>query len=222
MSNATDFSDAKVIGHIAHIYAHSDNGPRSKPGLTPAERDSPSNLLLLCPTHHVKVDAQYESYLATLLLDWKSRHEKKFSGNVTVVITAVGFAELEIAAKALLTTETPTGSSSLKQIPPKDKIAKNGLGPSVQLLLTMGAAKSEECEEVIRRAAQLDAMFPDRLRDGFVQRYKKLREEGYREDDLFLQLNEWAGAGAKLDTPRGAAGLCMLTHLFIICDVFEK
>lgn len=222
ISSATEYSDVKVIGQIAHIYAHSDGGPRSKTGLTPAERDAASNLLLLCPTHHVKVDVQHETYPAAMLLDWKERHEKKFSGKVTRAITDVGYAELEVAAKALLTTRTPPDAPSLKQIPPKDKISKNGLGPSIELLLTMGAAKSHECEEVIRKAAQLDPQFPDRLREGFVQRYAKLRSEGYTGDELFLQLNEWAGGGEGVEKPRGAAGLCMLTHLFILCDVFEK
>lgn len=222
IGSATEYSDAKVIGQIAHIYAHSDTGPRSKPGLTSAERDAPSNLILLCPTHHVKVDTQYETYPATLLIGWKERHETKFSGKLTRAITDVGFAELEIAAKALLAVGAPATASSLKQIPPKDKIAKNGLGPSIEFLLTMGAAKSEECEEVIRKAAQLDPGFPDRLRNGFIQRYEQLKNDGYTGDEIFLQLNDWAGAGEKLESARGAAGLCMLTHLFIICDLFEK
>lgn len=134
----------------------------------------------------------------------------------------MGYAELEIAAKALLTTDSPSNISSLKQIPPKDKITKNSLGPSVELLLTMGAAKSQECEEVIRKAAQLDAAFPDRLREGFLRRYDQLKSDGFFGDELFLQFNDWAGGGQRLETPRGAAGLCMLTHLFIICDIFEK
>jgi hypothetical protein len=219
---ATATSDAQVIGQIAHIYASSDGGPRSKAGLTSAERDSPSNLLLLCPTHHAKVDTQFETYPASLLLQWKEKHEAKFSVSVTNAITDIGFAELEVAAKALQNTESKGEPVSLQQIPPKDKIAKNGLGPSVELLLTMGAAKSQECEEVIRKAAQLDAQFPERLRDGFVTKYAALREAGHSGDDLFMRMYDWAGGGDKADRLRDAAGLCMLTHLFILCDVFEK
>lgn len=211
-----------MIGQIAHIYAHSDQGPRSKVGLTPAERNAASNLLLLCPTHHAKVDTQYETYPATLLIDWKARHEKKFSGSVSRAISDVGYAELEVAARALLTVRLEPSVSSMHQVPPRDKMEKNGLGASVELLLTMGAVKSRECEEVIRLSSQLDADFPDRLREGFVQRYAELKSDGYSGDDLFLQLNEWAGGGQGVETPRGAAGLCMLTHLFILCDVFEK
>ncbi|WP_318578389.1 hypothetical protein [Ochrobactrum sp. AN78] len=222
IASATDYSDAKVIGQIAHIYAHSDGGPRSIEGLTPAERDAASNLLLLCPTCHVKVDAQHETYPGAMLLTWKSQHEKKFSGKLTRAITDLGYAELEIAAKALLTTQLAPNCSSLKQIPPKDKLEKNRLGPSVAFLLTMGAAKSQECAEVIRKTAQLDEDFPDRLREGFVQRYAILKKSGYGGDELFLQMLDWAGASEGIEKPRGAAGLCMLTHLFILCDVFEK
>lgn len=219
---ATGASDAQVIGQIAHIYASSDGGPRSKPGLSPAERDSPSNLLLLCPTHHTKVDKQHATYPAVQLLQWKEKHEAKFSGTITSAITDVGYSELEVAAKALQNMGSSASPTSLQQIAPKDKIAKNGLGVSIELLLTMGAAKSQECEEVIRKSAQLDEHFPERLREGFVNKYSALKQAGYLGDELFLKMYDWAGGVDKSDRLRDAAGLCILTHLFILCDVFEK
>ena len=70
-------------------------------------------------------------------------------------------------------------------------------------------------------AAQLDAGFPERLRNGFVIRYDALRAEVLEGDDLFLAMYEWSGGGGA-DKAREVAGLCILTHLFVICDVFEK
>ena len=72
---ATEQSDEQVIGHVCHIYALSEKGPRGKPGLTAEELNSPENLILLCPTHHRLVDCQHESYPAEELKKWKREHE---------------------------------------------------------------------------------------------------------------------------------------------------
>src|SRR4051794_31175049 len=58
----TEHSQAIVVGQIAHIYAISEDGPRGKAGLTEKELNQAPNLLLLCLTHHVKVDGQFETY----------------------------------------------------------------------------------------------------------------------------------------------------------------
>ena len=63
---------------FVHIYAASDNGPRGKPGLTAAERNSPDNLVLMCGHHHPLVDKQWETYPADLLKAWKEKHEARF------------------------------------------------------------------------------------------------------------------------------------------------
>src|SRR5271166_6251546 len=76
----TPVSDAAVVAQICHIYAASDNGPRGKPGLTTAERNSQGNLILMCGHHHPLVDKQWETYPADLLKAWKKTHECDGSG----------------------------------------------------------------------------------------------------------------------------------------------
>ena len=76
IERATEQSDEQVIGHVCHIYALSEKGPRGKPGLTAEELNSPENLILLCPTHHRLVDCQHESYPAEELKKWKREHER--------------------------------------------------------------------------------------------------------------------------------------------------
>ena len=78
---ATEKSDAAVIAQICHIYAFSTNGPRGKAGLTNEELNSPENLILLCPNHHVVVDKQHETYPVELLKRWKREHEAKVREN---------------------------------------------------------------------------------------------------------------------------------------------
>ncbi len=74
---ATAYSEPAVVGQICHIYAAADNGPRGKPGLTEKQRNSESNLILLCGHHHPIVDKQWETFPADELLAWKKAHEAK-------------------------------------------------------------------------------------------------------------------------------------------------
>ena len=74
----TPHSDAVVVGHICHIYAAADNGPRGKSGLTEEERNAPENLILMCGYHHPLVDKQWETYPAETLKAWKRAHEAKY------------------------------------------------------------------------------------------------------------------------------------------------
>ena len=46
---ANDNDLSTTIGQIAHIEAHSDNGPRANPDLPQQDRDLYDNLILLCP-----------------------------------------------------------------------------------------------------------------------------------------------------------------------------
>jgi hypothetical protein len=220
IKGGTDLSDELVVGQICHIYAASDDGPRGKPGLTAAQKNAPSNLILCCPTHHVVVDGQHMDYPASKLLEWKSAQERAYRTRLSLSISSIGYSELEITARALMSHQAPSASDTTI-ISPKDKIKKNGLSASVEFLLNLGAAKSHEVETVLLKAAQLDSTFPERLREGFVTLYKQLKADGYKKDDLFYSLYEWAGGGGS-DHSREAAGLCILSHLFVICDVFEK
>lgn len=70
-------SDALVLSQICHIYALNEDGPRGKAGLKESELNAPDNLILFCPTHHVIIDGQFETYPAELLKQWKMTHESE-------------------------------------------------------------------------------------------------------------------------------------------------
>jgi hypothetical protein len=80
----------KVEGHytaqlrLAHIYAHSPGGARYNPMMTQEERDSWTNLILLCDSHHGRVDtrANAAEYPAVLLLQWKEDREEGRIGDL--------------------------------------------------------------------------------------------------------------------------------------------
>ena len=66
-----------------------------------------------------------------------------------------------------------------------------------------------------------DIEFGERLRNGFVAEYERLRNEGLRGDLLFDQLVQFS-SGGRGDAKLRAAGLTVLVYLFEKCEVFEK
>ncbi len=74
---ATEKSEVCVKGHIAHIYAINEGGPRWKPDFPEEKLNSVENLIFLCRDHHGIVDQQPETYTADLLMKWKREHERK-------------------------------------------------------------------------------------------------------------------------------------------------
>lgn len=67
-----------VIGEEAHIVAREPDGPRGRSTLAQEERDSLSNLILLCPTHHTIVDADPVTYTVERLIEMKKVHEQRY------------------------------------------------------------------------------------------------------------------------------------------------
>ncbi|NOT72598.1 MAG: hypothetical protein HOP09_15370 [Hyphomicrobium sp.] len=220
IEEASEQSAPAVVGEMCHIYASSDKGPRGNPSMSEGDRSEAENIILLCPTHHAIVDSQHETYPAAVLVQWKSERERSQKAHLSSSVKDIGYKELELAAEALLSSSA-NGSFSLGAIPPLEKIKKNGLGNEATLLLSLGGAKSVEVAEVLISAEQLIQNFPQRLKAGFVIKYSALKSSGMSGDSLFFALYDWAG-GSGLDKGRQAAGLCILAHLFIICDVFER
>lgn len=72
-----DIEEEVVIGVIAHIRARSEDGPRHDPDMTDDERDEFSNLMVLCPTHHTRIDKNPEKYPPEKLEEWKEQHEQE-------------------------------------------------------------------------------------------------------------------------------------------------
>ncbi|KIR64951.1 hypothetical protein TK50_05255 [Micromonospora haikouensis] len=60
---------------IAHIYGVKPKAARYRAEMTPEERDSFANLLLLCLAHHEEVDGDELRYSPQVLKKWKVAHE---------------------------------------------------------------------------------------------------------------------------------------------------
>lgn len=64
------------IAEIAHIISV-NKGARKTTKLTPAEKGSYENLILLCPNCHTTIDKAEDDFPAKLILKWKSEHNSK-------------------------------------------------------------------------------------------------------------------------------------------------
>lgn len=68
-------SNSFPLGEQAHIVAKEPDGPRGVSLLSPEQRDSYPNLILLCPTDHTKIDKAPNDYPVERLYFIKAEHE---------------------------------------------------------------------------------------------------------------------------------------------------
>lgn len=214
----SDVANKPFVGVLAHIAGLQPGSARFDPEMTDEERNSPENLLLLCPTCHAKVDQQPQFYTTESLQKIKKEHLQWCQEKLAGEIADVTFAELEVVTKFLAEAQLPS-EEDLRIVPPDEKIRKNALSPSVQNLITMGLSGSSQVRDYLNRNP--DPRFAGRLRAGFVSQYENLKEQGASGDDLFYELLDFA-RGNHSDFRYQAAGLKVLAYFFEICEVFEK
>jgi endogenous inhibitor of DNA gyrase (YacG/DUF329 family) len=208
-----------IVAEVAHIKGKKLGSARYDPNMSKKERDSEDNLILVCPTCHKKIDDQPETYTANKLLQIKTEYEKWVGERIQAAIIDVSFAELAVVTKYVASGQA-SQIESYNIIPPRDKIRKNGLSQKVTDLITMGMTQVKQVAEFIDRCPDID--FGNRLKEGFVAEYERLKnEEKYQGDDLFFGLLDFASKGTT-DFPEKAAGLAILVYLFEKCEVFEK
>jgi len=211
----------KQIGKIAHIVAHSSKGPRADSSYPPEKLDTYDNWILLCGTHHDVIDTIESEYPVEDLRKMKKDHEAWVGDTFEQQMTNIGFAELEVASNAILSANPMQTSPSFYLLPPAEKIEKNNLTESTYKLIVMGLSLSREVGKYIESQSKLDDDYPERLKKGFRKEYDRLVDSGITGDALFESMYEFS-SGHNYDSKRRVAGLAILTHLFELCEVFEK
>lgn len=215
----TETDDESIIGQMAHVKGEKFGAARYDSMMDENMRNVYDNLILLCSNCHKIIDDQPNTYTAEQLLEIKNNHEKWIIESTEKEITNVTFAELEIVTKYLLSNQVNTSDSYLL-IPPKEKIQKNELSSSTERLITRGLTEVKQVGQFIERSPDME--FGERLKQGFVSEYQRLRNvEKLKGDDLFNTLLNFASNHNK-DFRSRAAGLSVLVYLFEKCEVFEK
>jgi hypothetical protein len=221
IAEGTTNDRAAIIGQIAHIVAHSNEGPRANPSMSAIERDRYENWILLCSTHHDLVDMQASTYTVEELQTWKNKHEEWICKCLEKAIPSVTFTELEIVTHTIVNLPCPEENElSFQLTSPKEKMAKNDLSERIYYRITLGLSKAREVQQFVEHMAMIQPAFPEKLKAGFIKEYKRLMQEGLIGDALFEGLHEFAAPGSK-SFEHQSAGLAVLAYLFEKCDVFE-
>ncbi len=218
--------EKKQIGKIAHIVAHSKNGPRADSSYPQDKLDTYDNWILLCGTHHDTIDGAEDKYTAEILRKMKKDHESWVVESLTVAGMNIGFEELELTIKAILNKAIPklnltSEEENFALTPLRQKIKKNNLTESTHTSLARGLSRSHVVGQFIEARSKRDANFPDRLKAGFRKEYNRLVDENILSDDLFKSMVYFA-SGNSHDFNLRAAGEMIVVHLFEICEVFEQ
>jgi hypothetical protein len=221
VEQASASDPAAVIGEMAHIVAHSDEGPRADPSFPAEKRNLAENLILLCPTHHTLADAQDSTYTVAQLRSWKEDQERAVRDLLAAKVKDVGFEELDRVTRGLLAVPpAPLNHISLP-LKPREKMALNGLTAATESLLNVGYLRYLDVEEFAARTEAIEQGFGAKLAAGFKQQYRLLIHRGVSGDALFFALADW-GATSHRDLSGKAATVAVLTYLFHVCDVFES
>jgi hypothetical protein len=215
----TENDRESLVAQMAHIKGEKPAAPRYDANMTELEKNSCNNLILVCDNCHKVIDDQPNTYTVEKLYEIKCQHEKWVIESTEKEIINITFAELSVVTKYLISGQF-VSSDSLTIIPPKEKIKKNELSSSVEQLITMGMIQVRQVDNFISKCPDLE--FGERLREGFVAEYERLKnKEGLKGDDLFDALHDFA-SGKSNDFKNKAAGLAVLVYLFEKCEVFEK
>lgn len=208
-----------VFGEAAHIYGENEGSARYNADLNENLRNEYNNLIYLCPNCHTKIDKQENDYPVDLLFQIKEEHEKWVNQQMDNGMSEVTFAELEIASRVIASGNHST-DNEFHIISPEEKIKKNNLSQAIRSLILSGLSRSGEVRDYLSKQAQLDMDFPEKLKNGFKDKYIEMKKttDG---DALFYGMMKFAENG-KADFAQRAASLAILCHLFEICEVFEK
>lgn len=85
------------IAEMAHIISAGDSGPRTKK-ISEEQKGEFSNLILLCPTCHTKIDKAANEFPESLIKKWKKEHSQKINTLFNIKL----FTNREEVRKAIL------------------------------------------------------------------------------------------------------------------------
>ena len=207
-----------TVGEIAHIVGWSGSGPRADASLSPAARNNYWNLLLLCRNHHREIDEDQDKYTKDVLRGWKKELEKRYLKRLAK--TEFNFSELQTVTQDLMGAAVSSDYVSVSITPLREKMALNELGARSESMFQIGLLRVNQVASYVQEMSGVSSAFVDRLKNGFITEYDRLKGEGLAGDQLFETLEEFAAQG-RSDLQHRSASLSVLVYLFERCDIFE-
>jgi hypothetical protein len=101
---------------------------------------------------------------------------------------------------------------------PADKLQKNMLSPQVGNLLKAGMSRADLVSKYFRAQPTRQ----DQIAESFRAKYQKLRNEGLVPDEIFVELQRFAGGAMIPSAGHQNAVLAVLAYFFEACDIFER
>ena len=174
--------------------------------MSDAERNAHTNLILLCPTCHTKIDKQVDTYTVEILHQIKREHWVWVEKALKREVPNVSFVELEAVARYIASGQA-VDNASYDLVAVKDKIRRNSLSEQVEGMIKIGLSRSKEVKSYLD--AHPDADFGSRLSAGFVAEYHRQRDLDIAGDALFLSLIDHATGRSADNTRRMAGNSCI-------------
>jgi len=206
-----------ILGEIAHISGSKPGSARFDAGMA-GKRDDIDNLIYLCPNHHVEIDTQRAKYPTPTILGWKRDHELRIRRVVEREMADVAFADLGLVCDAIVGLDLSGAPNTFNLTEIELKIDRNDLSV-VANDIKLGVSRSNVVRTFIESETKRDALYEDRLRNGFKQKYLELASMGLGPVEVFLDLVEWSRRNTK-GGPLSPA-MAVVSTLFESCDIFK-
>lgn len=213
-----------IVGEIAHIVAVGGKyplTPRPDKSFPKEKLNKYENLVLLCPTHHTIVDKQANTYSVNDLRQWKDFREAEHRRLISEGYQNLSFVELEQILKAIPLSDQGSTAPDFNLLGIAEKIKKNQLSAQTEKLLRLGYQSLTQVDNYIQGLARIDTGYPERLKSGFIELYKRIVKAGLRGDALLLSLKETIVSN-RTDTLLHSAALAVILYYFEKCEIFEK
>ncbi len=126
--------------------------------------------------------------------------------------------ELQLLIDAITSQLSPE-QPDLRPVP-VEKLTANGLSPGVLTLLTTGMLASETVKGFFDKYH--DPTLGERIAQAFQREYQVLRNKSLLPDQIFTELQMFAGGHAPHSPTRQAAVFALLAFLFEECHIFER
>lgn len=135
-----------------------------------------------------------------------------------ITMLRVGYENLRTVLAHVARQNMPSNNPILP-VPP-GKLEYNALSGHVQLLLNVGRQRADKVDQFFREWH--DPTYGDQLAQTFTLRYKELKAQGLPPDDIFTELQAFAGGDRRGSAEHEAAVLTILANFFEKCDIFER
>ena len=206
------------FGKMAHIFGHSEKGPRPNPDGFTEDTNKYENLILLCANHHDVVDGQTNSHTVSLLREWKTNHERWIADRLAREEFNSGDLESMIIG---LSDNEELPPEDFVLTPPAEKIKKNGFSVGIQKHINIGLPRMHEVETYVMNRSRLERDFVARLLNPMLTQYDIFREDSISANHVFIDMVQFA-CGNSRDHVKWVAGIVLVVYFFERCNIFEK